>query len=415
MDRVSNGSQTPGGAIDIVGITSIGSPIITNLTLGFTSVIEVGHYVTIGAGFSGLSLAPSGLQIIAKTVNSITVTENATSNETNVALAQFGNMFTDGGGGADPRTVLNADERNAVQEELISVIQAGASSTLKKNVYTQLLQSIKDIIGSEILANGINADPNIVSNTGNILALAGKIEALVGDIVAGNKVQTNQIIEKTGGAGIKLISNIGVNAVPDSAVKTLIESPSGTSGLRLGLIDAPVGANSPRLIHDSSKHASSNRIAHWRMEGENLKLKISEPDFTSNLKNIFKITPTGKVGINHDTTDLDAHSGSLWVKDGIQSGGDGFTNSGLKWKTLSGILTLPTTTIAHGITTPEDFILNVSGNIRDAGSVLHHQDNGGAAATNSFSIKTDATNVILSDFGASMTAGLPFKVVLFYF
>ncbi len=262
-------------------------------------------------------------------------------------------------------------------------------------------------VGNVTAGNNITANVDVVATTGNVQATAG-------DIIAGVKVQTDEISEKTGSAGIKMNNPVGINATPTSSQKLLIESTSGTNGLHLGLTDAPAAANSPRLIHDSSKHATSNRIYHWRMETEELHLRVTEPDFSSNLKSIFKMTSLGKVGINHEADDLNPNPGGLFVKDGIRSGGI-FVNSAIKWKVFTGVITSPgPTNIAHTIPSPLTNIISVTANIRDAGSLFHCQDNGGAAAGNNYTVKYDATNIILDDFGANLTNGLPFKVFIIF-
>jgi len=121
MHRVDNATATIAD-YTATGDTSIGSPIITNLSV-LTTNLNVGDYVITTAGFPGD--ANTRHLVVAVGAFDCTVDIDADSNETGASVANTANMFRNAlVSPAISATVVDADERNVVQEEIVSVVLA---------------------------------------------------------------------------------------------------------------------------------------------------------------------------------------------------------------------------------------------------------------------------------------------------
>jgi hypothetical protein len=125
MIRVNNSTATAGGWSDSGGISSIGSPNVTGLNVSNLNLLHVGDYVTANKGFPSTS---TRYRVIAKGVSSITLNINATSNETGISLQSYAGMYTDGILGEVPRTTIDSEYFNMLQEEIANtIIKLGGS------------------------------------------------------------------------------------------------------------------------------------------------------------------------------------------------------------------------------------------------------------------------------------------------
>lgn len=148
MKRVANATATPGGYSQL-GDTAGGSNIITNLPT--TTGINVGDYVQVSAGFTDIGR----IRVLNKTANTLTLNQNANSLEVGVTVSSFANMYTDGQLGEVPRTVLNSEYMNMIQEEIVNLIEhSGVTLSADGSDTKQLIDAIKGIFGIDIF-NGI--------------------------------------------------------------------------------------------------------------------------------------------------------------------------------------------------------------------------------------------------------------------
>ena len=138
MHRTNSTGSTPGGWAD-TGNTSIGSPVITGL--GSTGAVNPGDYVLVSAGFPDFGR----IRVVSKTVNTITLAINSTSNQTGVTVTSQANMYTDGLAGVVARTILGAKHMNTIQEELANLVIAAGGSVageIQNNALTDLVVRI---------------------------------------------------------------------------------------------------------------------------------------------------------------------------------------------------------------------------------------------------------------------------------
>lgn len=149
MLRTQATGKTPIGTVFNNGVSTNGSPVITGLT--FTAAqIKPGYWCTISKGFPSTT---QRYEIIATNpgAGSITIERNANSSQTGIDVTTQAEMYTDGDGGAYARTVLEAKDRNRLQEELVNVI-VSAGLTLDSSDHAQLWQSIISRLGGTIVS-----------------------------------------------------------------------------------------------------------------------------------------------------------------------------------------------------------------------------------------------------------------------
>lgn len=151
MLRTGATGRTPIGGTFNNGVSSVGSPIISGLT--FTAAqIKPGYWATLSKGFASTT---QRYEILATNpgAGTITVEENAASNQTGIDVVTQAEMYTDGDPGGTPyaRTVLEAKDRNRIQEEIIQVI-IDAGLTLNTSNHRQLSQALIKITGGTIIS-----------------------------------------------------------------------------------------------------------------------------------------------------------------------------------------------------------------------------------------------------------------------
>jgi len=134
------------------------------------SQIKPGYWVTLSKGFPETT-KPYEVTATDPVAGWIEVERNATSSETGIDVTTKPNYYTDGNGGAYARTVLNAVDRNAIQEELCNVI----------------------------IDNGGSLDANDRSQISNAIALLNRANTFLQDqtIAAGKKIKCDSFSETT--------------------------------------------------------------------------------------------------------------------------------------------------------------------------------------------------------------------------
>jgi len=227
MNRVNNGTATPGGYSD-TGNTTISSPVITGL--GSTGGINPGDYVLVSAGFEDIGR----IRVLSKTVNTITLNRNAQSTQSGVTVTSQSKMYTDGIADTIARTVLNSLYMNQIQEELINLIEKGGLSPDESNL-KQLAFSVITRTGGIMVGDLDIAAALIVNSLGLHKTVTGTGADSTDDI-------------KVKGGGIFTINSLAANSNV-----SLFEFGSSFDGKEF-YIDVHIRYTFPGQI----------RQAHWR-------------------------------------------------------------------------------------------------------------------------------------------------------
>jgi len=192
MKRTNSTGATPSGASFPNGSSSIGTNRISGLTFTAND-IKPGYFVTVDKGFPSTDLR---YEVTATNPSSgwIDIEVNSTSSETGITVETQSNMYTDGNGGAYARTVLNASDRNQLQEEIANVIldnggsldssnRRQLSSAVIKSAVNQTMNGNLTIAASKIL----KVDSVQETTPSNGITFANLIRSFVG--LAANKIQ----------------------------------------------------------------------------------------------------------------------------------------------------------------------------------------------------------------------------------
>ena len=140
MKRTASTGMTPTTAAFPNGSTTNGSARITGLTF-LASEVKKGYMITVSAGFPSAT-QPYEVVDANPSAGWIDVELNATATVAGtVTVTTKQNYYTDGNAGAYARTVLNAVDRNHIQEEIANVILDNGGS-LDSNVRTQLSNAV---------------------------------------------------------------------------------------------------------------------------------------------------------------------------------------------------------------------------------------------------------------------------------
>ncbi len=237
MHRVDNATATPSGTPSTaIGISTQYSSTITGLnSVWLAANIKVGYWMSFDKGFTDIS---QPYEVIATTATTITITENALSDETDIVVTPFSNMYTDGDGGLYARTVINADEKNSIQEEIANTVEE-AGLTLSDNDNMQLSKSVVFKTGDTMTGtlsigqineatpgNGVGIeDINIYNDTINDTGAALKVGAnfftvenymIVQDnAIFDADVNVDDINERTASNGVNINDELHVDTITE--------------------------------------------------------------------------------------------------------------------------------------------------------------------------------------------------------